>query len=86
MSAKSPSAAASESGSASTAMPAPRTARPSSTLAVPNRLPGAGAGGFLLKDTRAADILHVIKRAAAGEPILSPAVTDARRPSTKTPG
>jgi DNA-binding NarL/FixJ family response regulator len=35
----------------------------------------AGASGFLLKDTRPADILHAITRVAAGEPILSPAVT-----------
>jgi DNA-binding CsgD family transcriptional regulator len=35
----------------------------------------AGAGGFLLKDTRPAEILRAISRVAAGEPILSPAVT-----------
>jgi DNA-binding NarL/FixJ family response regulator len=35
----------------------------------------AGASGFLLKDTRPADILHAITRVAAGEPILSPSVT-----------
>jgi DNA-binding NarL/FixJ family response regulator len=35
----------------------------------------AGASGFLLKDTPAADILHAVTRVAAGEPILSPAVT-----------
>ena len=35
----------------------------------------AGASGFLLKDTRPTDILHAISRVAAGEPILSPAVT-----------
>jgi len=34
----------------------------------------AGASGFLLKDTRPAEILHAISRVAAGEPILSPAV------------
>ncbi len=35
----------------------------------------AGASGFLLKDTPPADILRAISRVAAGEPILSPAVT-----------
>ncbi|WP_240759178.1 response regulator [Phytoactinopolyspora endophytica] len=35
----------------------------------------AGATGFLLKDTPPADIVAAIRRAAAGEPILSPAVT-----------
>jgi DNA-binding NarL/FixJ family response regulator len=35
----------------------------------------AGASGFLLKDTRPAEILAAITRVAAGEPILSPAVT-----------
>jgi DNA-binding NarL/FixJ family response regulator len=35
----------------------------------------AGAGGFLLKDTRPTEILHAISRVAAGEPILSPEVT-----------
>ena len=35
----------------------------------------AGASGFLLKDTRPTEILHAISRVAAGEPILSPAVT-----------
>jgi DNA-binding NarL/FixJ family response regulator len=35
----------------------------------------AGASGFLLKDTRPTDILDAIHRVAAGEPILSPAVT-----------
>ncbi|OLF13371.1 response regulator transcription factor [Actinophytocola xanthii] len=35
----------------------------------------AGASGFLLKDTRPAEILRAITRVAAGEPILSPVVT-----------
>jgi len=35
----------------------------------------AGASGFLLKGTRPTEILHAISRVAAGEPILSPAVT-----------
>jgi DNA-binding NarL/FixJ family response regulator len=35
----------------------------------------AGASGFLLKDTPAADILRAIHRVAVGEPILSPSVT-----------
>jgi DNA-binding NarL/FixJ family response regulator len=35
----------------------------------------AGASGFLLKDTRPAEILTAIARVAAGEPILSPVVT-----------
>jgi DNA-binding NarL/FixJ family response regulator len=35
----------------------------------------AGASGFLLKDTRPTEILNAIQRVAAGEPILSPAVT-----------
>lgn len=34
----------------------------------------AGAGGFLLKDTPPADIAAAVVRAAAGEPIVSPAV------------
>jgi DNA-binding NarL/FixJ family response regulator len=34
----------------------------------------AGAGGFLLKDTPAAEILRAVSRVAAGEPILSPTV------------
>ncbi|GAA4723833.1 DNA-binding response regulator [Phytohabitans rumicis] len=35
----------------------------------------AGASGFLLKDTPPAEILRAVRRVAAGEPILSPAVT-----------
>ncbi len=35
----------------------------------------AGASGFLLKDTPPADIVDAIRRVAAGEPILSAAVT-----------
>jgi len=35
----------------------------------------AGASGFLLKDTRPAEILRAVARVAAGEPILSPSVT-----------
>jgi DNA-binding NarL/FixJ family response regulator len=35
----------------------------------------AGASGFLLKDTPPTEILRAIRRVAAGEPILSPAVT-----------
>jgi DNA-binding NarL/FixJ family response regulator len=35
----------------------------------------AGASGFLLKDTRPAEILRAIGRVAGGEPILSPVVT-----------
>jgi DNA-binding NarL/FixJ family response regulator len=35
----------------------------------------AGASGFLLKDTAPADIVHAIRAVAAGEPILSPAIT-----------
>ncbi len=35
----------------------------------------AGASGFLLKDTRPAEMLRAISRVADGEPILSPAVT-----------
>jgi DNA-binding NarL/FixJ family response regulator len=34
----------------------------------------AGAGGFLLKDTPAAEILRAVSRVAAGEPIHSPTV------------
>jgi DNA-binding NarL/FixJ family response regulator len=35
----------------------------------------AGASGFLLKDTPPPEILQAIRRVAAGEPMLSPAVT-----------
>jgi DNA-binding NarL/FixJ family response regulator len=35
----------------------------------------AGASGFLLKDTPPADIVRAIRAVAAGEPMLSPAVT-----------
>lgn len=35
----------------------------------------AGASGFLLKDTPAADLVRAVAKVAAGEPILSPAVT-----------
>jgi DNA-binding NarL/FixJ family response regulator len=35
----------------------------------------AGASGFLLKDTPPAEIVRAVRRVAAGEPILSPAVT-----------
>ncbi|MBB1570816.1 MAG: response regulator transcription factor [Propionibacterium sp.] len=34
----------------------------------------AGARGFLLKDTSPAEMLDAIRRAAAGEPVLSPQV------------
>jgi DNA-binding NarL/FixJ family response regulator len=34
-----------------------------------------GAGGFLLKDTPPADIVRAVRAVAAGEPMLSPAIT-----------
>jgi DNA-binding NarL/FixJ family response regulator len=36
----------------------------------------AGANGFLLKDTPPADIVDAIVRVVAGEPMLSPAITE----------
>jgi DNA-binding NarL/FixJ family response regulator len=35
----------------------------------------AGAAGFLLKDTPPADLVAAVRRAARGEPMLSPAIT-----------
>src|SRR5262249_29404546 len=35
----------------------------------------AGASGFLLKDTPPAQIVDAVRQVAAGEPILSPAIT-----------
>ncbi|MFI2203118.1 response regulator [Streptomyces sp. NPDC020192] len=35
----------------------------------------AGAAGFVLKDTSPAEIVDAVRRVAAGEPVLSPAVT-----------
>ncbi|MEV4859625.1 response regulator transcription factor [Streptomyces ossamyceticus] len=35
----------------------------------------AGAAGFVLKDTPAAEIVDAVRRVAAGDPVLSPAVT-----------
>jgi DNA-binding NarL/FixJ family response regulator len=35
----------------------------------------AGAGGFLLKDTPPAEIVRAVRTVAAGEPMLSPAIT-----------
>ncbi|MFF8092611.1 response regulator transcription factor [Streptomyces sp. NPDC016675] len=38
-------------------------------------LPAAGAAGSVLKDTPPAEILDAVRRVAAGDPVLSPAVT-----------
>ncbi|MFF9132172.1 response regulator [Streptomyces sp. NPDC014806] len=35
----------------------------------------AGAAGFVLKDTPPAEILHAVRKVAAGDPVLSPAIT-----------
>jgi DNA-binding NarL/FixJ family response regulator len=35
----------------------------------------AGAGGFLVKDTEPADLLHAVRVAARGDALLSPAIT-----------
>jgi DNA-binding NarL/FixJ family response regulator len=35
----------------------------------------AGASGFLLKDSPPDQIVHAVQRAAAGEPVLAPAIT-----------
>ncbi|WP_028800554.1 response regulator [Streptomyces sp. 142MFCol3.1] len=57
---------------------------------------GAGAAGFVLKDTPPAEILQAVRRVAAGDPVLSPTVTrqliehaagstlDARRSAART--
>jgi DNA-binding NarL/FixJ family response regulator len=36
---------------------------------------GAGASGFLLKDTPPAEIIEAVRRVADGDPMLSPSVT-----------
>jgi DNA-binding NarL/FixJ family response regulator len=52
----------------------------------------AGAAGFLLKHTPPAQIVDAVRRAAAGDPVLSPSVTRsviamaAARPGPGTPG
>ncbi|MFE3944721.1 response regulator [Streptomyces sp. NPDC059118] len=35
----------------------------------------AGAGGFLLKDTGPAELIHAVRLAARGEPVLAPRIT-----------
>ena len=42
---------------------------------------GAGASGFLLKDTPPEAIVDAVRKVAAGEPMLSPAITDVADPA-----
>ena len=46
----------------------------------------AGATGYMLKDAPRAELLHAVRAAAQGQPVLSPAVTARLMSRVRTPG